>query len=107
MKRHRLHRHLVDFQPEHIGPGIVADNIEVELGTGQIGHIKFGGQDALLAVFRPRQHLSQRPDDAASASNERLLCSRNAIRWVIARQIAAPENLTCRQDETSAIDGDS
>jgi hypothetical protein len=38
-----------------------AVRIEVEVGTGQIGQIKFGGQDALLAIFRPGQKLTDMP----------------------------------------------
>src|ERR1022692_3429171 len=106
MEGHRLHRLFVDFEPEHIGPGVVADHIEIELGTRQIGQIEIGAQDALLAIFRPGQYLSQRPDDAASATNERLLRGREPIRWVIAGQIAAPKYLTCRQDEATAFEGD-
>src|SRR5690242_20242075 len=34
-KRHRLHRLLVDLQPKHVGPGVMADHIEIEFGTDQ------------------------------------------------------------------------
>src|ERR1022692_2675678 len=105
MKRHRLHRLFVDVQPEHIGPSVMADHIEVELGTGQIGQIEVCAQNALLVIFRPGQHLTERPDNAASATNERLLQSWEPIRWIIAGKITAPKNLTCRQDEATAFKG--
>ena len=80
MKRYRLHRLFVDLQPEHITPSVMANHIEIELGMRQIGQVEVGAQNALLAILRPGQYLTERPDDAASASNEHLLRGREMVR---------------------------
>jgi hypothetical protein len=55
---HRFHRLLIDFEPEHVGPGIVSHHIEVELRSGKVVPVEVCRQDTLFAALRPGQQLS-------------------------------------------------
>ena len=96
MKRHRLHPLFVDFEPEHIGPSVMADHIEVELGFGDFASVNVGCQNALFTVLRPGHELPQWADDAASTTDQNVLGCREPFRRIAGRKIAPLEELTSR-----------
>ena len=91
---------------KHVGPGIVAHHVEVELRPGEFGPVEVRRQDALLPVLRPGQELPQRPDDAATAPDQHVLGRREPFGGIAGRQIAPLEELTRRQHEAAAFEGD-
>ena len=68
-ERYRLRRRLIDGQPEHVGPGIVAHHVEVEFRPGECGPVEVPRDDALLPVNRPGQEVDGALAYSASQNN--------------------------------------
>ena len=68
----RLPGRLVDRQLEDIGPGVMADDVEIEPGLDDFGQVEVGDQHLFTVKHRSGQHVAQRADDHAAAAAHHL-----------------------------------
>ena len=100
------HRLFVDFEPEHVRTGVVAHHVKIKLRSGEFGPVEVSHEDALFSVFRSGQELSQRPDDATSASDQNVLGRWKPFGAVVGGKIAPLKKLSGGQHKTAAFEGD-
>ena len=58
-----MERLLITLEAKHVESCVVADCVEVELGTNNVGQVEVRGEHALLIIRRTGQQLAQGTDD--------------------------------------------
>ena len=105
--QHGVLRRGVDGELEHIGARVVPHGVEVHLGARNVVEVDLGGEQRVLAIHRPGQHLAQRADDAAAAAHQhRFGRLGQAVVHRVHGELCAAQVLAARQNEAAAFHGD-
>jgi hypothetical protein len=55
---HRLLRGFVDVQLKDVCPGVMANDVQVEFATSDVGQIELSGEHLLGTIHRSGEHLT-------------------------------------------------
>src|SRR5260221_14674142 len=96
----------VDVELEDIGAGVVADDVEVELATDDLGAVDFGDEDDFVFEVRAGEEIAEWVDDTTAATSYDRVWIVTKRRAVVGGKIAAAIELIAGEDKAAAFDGD-